>query len=310
MDEASSHAAAKAAPVRAVAVSRVAPSVLGQGQRGERVKLSFLDSLWVVLPPIQRVFLYQLGEDGGSDDGFQAVVERLKRALADTLAHYLPLAGTLEYVVETGDAFVDCTNAGVAFIEAEGGMDVHRLAGDEAHDTLAFLSLVPELDARVLPAPVLSVQATRLSAGLAVGLSVHHAVADGRAVWRFMEAWSSAAREGSPVTKVLGPPHYSRDVISHPNADELAREMLKTVAPNLPKVRGQYDFSQRFLLARRTFYLGADEIRSLRRRIDDLACAAATEARGAGTANTGDEDGKDDKRKHVSGVILKWRMRY
>uniref|UniRef100_A0A453DSE4 Anthocyanin 5-aromatic acyltransferase n=1 Tax=Aegilops tauschii subsp. strangulata TaxID=200361 RepID=A0A453DSE4_AEGTS len=41
------------------------------------------------------------------------------------------------------------------------------------------------------------------------------------------------------------------------------------------QVRGQYDFSQRFLLARRTFYLGADEIRSLRRRIDDLASAEA-----------------------------------
>ena len=55
------------------------------------------------------VFLYQLGEDGGDGFQFQAVVERLKRALADTLAHYLPLAGTLEYEVETGDAFVDCT---------------------------------------------------------------------------------------------------------------------------------------------------------------------------------------------------------
>ena len=27
-----------------------------------------------------------------------------------------------------------------------------------------------------------------------------------------------------------------------------------------------------------------------------------------GTATTGDENSKDDKRKHVSGVILKWRM--
>ncbi|XBI25141.1 hypothetical protein VPH35_050120 [Triticum aestivum] len=159
-------------------------------------------------------------------------------------------------------------------------MDVRRLAGDEAHDILAFLSLVPELDARVLPAPVLSVQATRLSAGLAVGLCVHHAVADGRTVWRFMEAWSSASREGSPVTKVLGPPHYSRDVIHHANADELAREMLKTVGPNLPEVRGQHDFSQRFLLARRTFYLGTDDIQSLRRRIDDLASAEAAAAGG------------------------------
>ncbi|KAM3211045.1 hypothetical protein ACQJBY_064714 [Aegilops geniculata] len=266
MGEASSDAAAKAAAVRAVAVSRVAPSVLGEVQR---VELSFFDSPWVVLPPIQRVFLYELGDA----DGFPAVVERLKRALADTLAHYLPLAGMLEYAVETGDAFVDCTHAGVAFLEAEGDMDVRRLAGDEAHDIVAFLSLVPELDARVLPAPVLSVQATRLSGGLAVGLSVHHVVADGRAVWRFMEAWSSASREGSPVTKVLGPPHYGREVIQHPNGDELARDMLKTVAPNLPVVRGQYDFSQRFLRARRTFYLGADDIRSLRRRIDDLALA-------------------------------------
>jgi len=233
MSEASSNAA-----VRVLAVSRVAPSVLGDRQRGERVKLSFLDSPWVVLPPIQRMFLYQLGEDdvGGGDDGFPAVVERLKRALADTLAHYLPLAGTLAYAMDTGDAFVDCTNPGVAFVEAEADMDVRRLAGDEAHDIVAFLSLVPELDVRVFPAPVLSVQATRLGAGLAVGLSVHHAVADGRAVWRFMEAWSSASRDGSPVTKVLGPPHYSRDVIPHPNGDELARELLKTVAPNLPVV--------------------------------------------------------------------------
>ncbi|KAE8766763.1 Anthocyanin 5-aromatic acyltransferase [Hordeum vulgare] len=266
MGEASSDAATKATAVRAVTVSRVAPSVHGV----ERVKLSFFDSPWVVLPPIQRVFLYELGDA----DGFPAVVNRLKRALSDTLAHYLPLAGMLEYAVDTGDAFVDCTNAGVAFLEAEGDMDVPRLAGDEAHDILAFLNLVPELDARVLPAPVLSVQATRLGGGLAVGLSVHHAVADGRAVWRFMEAWSSASREGSPVTKVLGPPHYGREVIPHPpNGDELAREMLKTVAPNLPVVRGQYDFSQRFLRARRTFYLGIDDIRSLRRRIDDLASA-------------------------------------
>jgi hypothetical protein len=41
----------------------------------------------------------------------------------------------------------------------------------------------------VLLAHVLSVQATRIPGiGLALGLSVHHAVADGQAVWRFMAA--------------------------------------------------------------------------------------------------------------------------
>ncbi|KAM0879380.1 hypothetical protein ACQ4PT_034275 [Festuca glaucescens] len=239
MGEATSDVAAQASALRVLAVSRVTPSALGEGQHaGLRLKLSFFDSPWVMLPPIQRVFLYELGEDGGGDQGFPAVVDRLKRALADTLAHYLPLAGRLEYVAETGDVFVDCSNAGVAFVEAEADVDVRRLAGDEEHDIPAFLGLVPELDAWVLPAPVLCVQATRLGAGagLAVGLSVHHAVADGRAVWRFMEAWASASREGSPITKALGPPHYGREAVAYPNGDELGREMLRTVAPNLPTV--------------------------------------------------------------------------
>ena len=73
--------------------------------------------------------------------------------------------------------------------------------------------------------------------GLALGLSVHHAVADGQAVWRFVGAWAAAAREGSPVTKALGPPHYDRAAVHVPNGDEFAREMLRKIAPNLPVVR-------------------------------------------------------------------------
>ncbi|KAL6658944.1 hypothetical protein ACP70R_002984 [Stipagrostis hirtigluma subsp. patula] len=262
--------------VRVLAVSRVAPAPAPA--RAEHVKLSFFDTPWVVLPPIQRVFLYELPGAGG--DEFPAVVGRLKASLAATLALYLPLAGKLAHVAETGDVVVDCSDdPGVAFVEAEAGegMDVGKLAGDEAHDIPAFLALVPELDARVLPAPVLSVQATRLGGaggGLALGISVHHAVADGQAMWRFMGAWAAAAREGSPVTKSLGPPHYGRDAIRIPGGDEFAREMLKKVAPNLP-VAGMmdYDFSKRFRLSRRTFYLAADDIKSLKRRIDALAAA-------------------------------------
>ncbi|KQJ95200.1 phenolic glucoside malonyltransferase 2 [Brachypodium distachyon] len=272
MGEASSDVPAAAAAVRVLAVARVAPSAV-EDEAGRRVKLSFFDTPWVVLPPIQRVFLYEL--ELAAADGFPAVVDRLKRALADTLAHYLPLAGTLEYVAETGDAVIDCSDAGVAFVEADGiGMDVRALAGDEAHDVAAFQSLVPELDVRVLPAPVLSVQATRLGAGVAIGFSVHHAVADGRAVWRFIEAWASASRVGSPVTDDLAPPHYGREAVPHARGDELARELLKMVAPNVPVVNtGQFDFSQRVLRARRTFHLCADDIRSLKQRIDALAAA-------------------------------------
>ncbi|KAK3157545.1 hypothetical protein QOZ80_2AG0124070 [Eleusine coracana subsp. coracana] len=205
----------------------------------------------------ELLFLYDLlpGDD------FPAAVRCVKESLAVALALYLPLAGRLAYVAETGDVVVDyCSdsdNVGVAFVEAEArGMDLRRLAGDEAHDVLAFHGLVPELDGRVLPAPALSVQATRLGGGgMALGVSVHHAAADGHALARFLDAWASASR------------------------DEFARERLSKFAPNLPTVNTRnYDFTHRFKLARRTFYLSADDIQCLKQRINELALAEAKTA--------------------------------
>ncbi|TVU31016.1 hypothetical protein EJB05_22678, partial [Eragrostis curvula] len=273
--------------VGVIAVSRVAPAAAPAAEReGDQIiKLSFFDTPWVASSPVQLVFLYELP----SADDVPAAVRRLKESLAVTLALYLPLAGRLAYVPETRDVVLDCSDddaLGVAFVEAEGagGMDVRRLAGDEAHDVTAFNGLVPELDVAVLPAPVLSVQATRLGGGgLAVGVSVHHAVADGHALARFLHAWASASREGSgsPVTESLGRPCYSRQVIVHPRADEFARERLHKVAPNLPTVNTRkHDVTQRLELARRTFYLSADAIRSLKQRINALASAEAAEASG------------------------------
>ncbi|CAM0948447.1 unnamed protein product [Alopecurus aequalis] len=256
--------------VQLLSVSRVAPS---QQQHGGRVKLSYLDVSFVSLPAVQHLLLYDLGE---REDGFPAMVARLKAALAETLTQYLPCAGRLEYEVETGDIVIDCSDPGVTFVDAQAhGMDVRRLAFDEVHDMPAFVSLVPELDARVLPAPVMSVQVTRLGAcGFAVGMTMHHAVADGRAMWRFMEAWASSSREGS--SPGLDPPMYSRDAVHYPRADELAHKWLKLIAPNLPVViSGEHGLTSPLLrLARRTFHISADGIRSLKRRINDLATAA------------------------------------
>lgn len=74
---------------------RVAPSPAPVEQ--ERVGLSFFDTPWVVLPPIQRVFLYEMSAaaaaDGGGGDGFAAAVERLKGSLAATLALTCPWQG-------------------------------------------------------------------------------------------------------------------------------------------------------------------------------------------------------------------------
>lgn len=223
--------------VRVLSVCRVAP-VPSSPERGRqvKVKLSILDALWVATPPVQQVFLYELA----AADEFAAVVERLKASLAAALALYLPLAGKLSYVAETGEVLIDCSDdAGVAFVEAEAGMDVRRLAGDAAHDVPALCSLVPrDHDVGVLPAPVMSVQATRLGGGgLAIGMSVHHAVADGRAMGLFKAAWTSLARGCSPAADPLvGLPVCDREAVFRPRDNVLAREVLRKVAPNLPRV--------------------------------------------------------------------------
>jgi len=57
-----------------------------------------------------------------------------------------------------------------------------------------------------------------------------------------------------------------------------------------------YDFSQRFRLGRRTFYLAADDIRSLKHRIDALAAAAGDSATTTTTTTT-------KKKKQVSTFV-------
>ncbi|KAK3145090.1 hypothetical protein QOZ80_4AG0322910 [Eleusine coracana subsp. coracana] len=152
--------------VRMRAISRVVPV---EDASHVKVKLSFLD------------------------------VQRLKESLAVSLPLCLPLAGKLVYVEVTGDVVVDCSDPGVPFFEAEVvDMDVDQLATDEAQNIPKFLSMMPEFDGRALPAPVFAVQATRLHGGMALVISTHHAVLDGRSVARFIDLWASACR-GSTV---------------------------------------------------------------------------------------------------------------
>ncbi|KAJ1257153.1 hypothetical protein BS78_K194600 [Paspalum vaginatum] len=208
--------------VRWLSLSRVTPAP-APADNNVKVKLSFLDAPWVATRPVQQVFQY---DRAGGEQEFAAAVKRLRESLAAALALYLPLAGKLAYVEETRDVVVDCSDPGVAFFEAEAVAD----GGVEAE------SLLPELDARVLPAPVMTVQATRLivGGGMALGVSALHAVVDGRAFVLFLDAWFSISRGGSPMAVPM--PDYDRAAVAraHPCSDELTRHVLSKVVPNLP----------------------------------------------------------------------------
>ncbi|TKW19624.2 hypothetical protein SEVIR_4G032500v4 [Setaria viridis] len=211
------------------------------------VELSFMEVLFVDrVMPMRRLFFYE----GPGVPAFPRLVRSLRSSLAVALALFPPLSGKLAHrpSAAAGDVVVDCSPAavssGVKFVEAEygGGIeDMRRVAGggSDEGDREALTELGPELDATRLPAPVLAVQVTRPAVGRAavVAVALHHAVADGHSAWQFMRAWAALSRmEVSPsrAGADLAPPAFDRTPLRYPEADELARKILRTVAPALP----------------------------------------------------------------------------
>nr|BAD68412.1 anthocyanin 5-aromatic acyltransferase-like [Oryza sativa Japonica Group]BAD68767.1 anthocyanin 5-aromatic acyltransferase-like [Oryza sativa Japonica Group] len=191
--------------VRVLAVSHVHPDEAAVGAAWpppNTVELSFLDSFQVARGAIQRLFFYE----GDDLPPFQSIVGALQSSLAAALPVFLPLSGKLAYLPESGDVVIDyspdAVSPGVRFVEAEysGSVDdMRRLAGDDEHQIEAFLQLVPELEVSMLPAPLLAVQVTRprddnvggggAGGAVAVGVAIHHGVADGQSVWQFIKAY-------------------------------------------------------------------------------------------------------------------------
>uniref|UniRef100_A0ACD5XG35 Uncharacterized protein n=1 Tax=Avena sativa TaxID=4498 RepID=A0ACD5XG35_AVESA len=236
----------------------------------EPIKLTSMEAIWVAFPVLQHVLLF---EDAGMPP-FDAVLQSLKSSLAARLANFAPLAGKLVHLKDTGDVAISCSPSdSVKFVVAESDTDVRRLASDEEHDLPVLKQLVPDVDMSELPTAVLAVQATRLEGGVAVGLTLHHAVADGRSFWTFVEAWAAACRGEAPATT----PTFDRSLIKLPGDEELARRIYRKLAPNLPlvtpplpRVEGRARFTCR------TFTLGVADIQRLKRHIVHLGEADGT----------------------------------
>ncbi|KAJ1273069.1 hypothetical protein BS78_06G251900 [Paspalum vaginatum] len=257
-------------PVRVTDISYVAAPA---GAAALPIKLNAMEAQWVVFPPLQHLLIFG-GEGDQQLPPFDAVLRSLKSSLAATLATHAPLAGRLHYLADTGDVAILCSAAddGVKFVAAECDADVRRLAGDEDHDVHTFERLVPELDTSELPHPLLAVQATRLGGGgVALGLTLHHGVADGRSLWAFVGAWAAACRGDAPPP---APPVFDRARVTMPGGDELARQVLRKYAPNLPlaslpaSIEEQREDRTRF--CRRTFTLDAQHVQRLKARISQL----------------------------------------
>ncbi|XP_051219798.1 malonyl-CoA:anthocyanidin 5-O-glucoside-6''-O-malonyltransferase-like [Lolium perenne] len=256
-------------PVRIVGASYVGVPATAE-LPPEPIKLTAMEALWVVIRMLQHVLLYHDADMPPFDD----ILHSLKSSLATTLGSFAPLAGRLVHLKDTGDVGISCSRSdGVRFVVAESDADIRRLAGDEEHDVRVLEGLVPAVDMSELPTAVLAVQATRFQGGFAVGLTVHHGVADGRSLWTFVEAWASACRGQIPAAT----PTFDRSLIKLPGGEELASSILQKIAPNLPSAALASPIGEDIArFTRRTFTLDAHDIQRLKQRIVDLGEAHGT----------------------------------
>ncbi|CAN6299638.1 unnamed protein product [Urochloa humidicola] len=249
---------------------------------GRRVALSPFDAYWAALPPIRRVFLFA---PPSPPVPFAHIAGALRSSLAAVLPAFHPFAGELVHdPAEPRPVAIACgEGAGVAFVEAETELDFARLAEEGAeHDVGALQQLVPDIRRDELPAPVMAAQVTEFiggGGGIAVGVTLHHAAADGRGLWRFLEMWAAAAA-GSETVPVAGEPAsplHDRSLVSFEGDDELARIFLRQVAPDLPRIvsKTKTDPSSgpQNQLSRRTFTLSSSVIQRLKQQ---LAAATGT----------------------------------
>ncbi|CAM0901900.1 unnamed protein product [Alopecurus aequalis] len=223
------------------------------------IKLTAMEALWLLFPVLQHVLLFE----GADLPTFDAIVQSLRSSLATTLASFVPLAGRLVHLKDTADVAISCsTSDRVKLVVAESDADIGHLAGDEEHDLRLLELLVPEVDMSVLPTAVLAVQATRFQGGVAVGLTVHHGVADGRSLWTFVEAWATACRGETPAVALT----FDRSLINLPGVD--VRSVLRKLVPNLPVTTPPSSIMEdRTRFTRRTFTLDARDIQRLKQRI-------------------------------------------
>ncbi|CAN0830052.1 Benzyl alcohol O-benzoyltransferase, partial [Linum grandiflorum] len=139
----------------------------------------------------------------------------IRRAVAETLVYYYPLAGRLREVRPKGRKLVvDCTGEGVLFIEAD--VDVRLSEFGEIRPPFAcveeLLFDVPGSSA-VVDSPLLLIQVTRLQCGgFIVAFRIQHCMSDAAGLIQFMSAVAEIARGATTAPTVT--PVWERHILT------------------------------------------------------------------------------------------------
>ncbi|XP_012841131.1 PREDICTED: pelargonidin 3-O-(6-caffeoylglucoside) 5-O-(6-O-malonylglucoside) 4'''-malonyltransferase-like [Erythranthe guttata] len=142
--------------------------------------------------------------DGGWAENTRAAVAEVESGGGRAIQNVLQLAESLSERYIKNDGFVDCSDQGVEFVEAQvvddDDVDFNGLVSKmEMEELNNLLSRTPHQVDELPTDPLLSVQVTEFKCGgLAIGVSVAHRIFDGYSFGMFVDAWSTANNNNHP----------------------------------------------------------------------------------------------------------------
>lgn len=302
-------------PVSVMQQCQVSPSQLPPAGKPRTLPLTFFGLVFWEVPPVQRLFFYDNADLLGAPEFLLHELPLFEKSLAAALRHFYPLAGTLVCSIPEAGApqVVFSDGDSVRLTVAIGGDDFQDLAGDHARDTARLRPLLPSLPrhgggggSRCSTQDVFAVQLTVFPhAGLCIGTTLHHAVADGSSYVYFMRTWAAIHRlgpeSGGKWAVVDAPPLLDRSVVRDDNGlREVFLRDHRALAAAGGKRLHDWDLSQRPGAADLATFRFTDKLlRGLGRQVESetsarrcspyaLACGAAwagiVHARGSGAS--------------------------
>jgi hypothetical protein len=139
----------------------------------------------------------------------------LEAGLATALAEYREWAGRLG-VDGTGNRAIMLNDAGARYVEATADAELSSSVVLELTTGANLLSLYPSCEDGAKE--LLLAQVTRFRCGsIIVGVSMHHRVADGHAIWAFLFAWGQAtATRGVGIDPIVPVQRHDRSSLFAP----------------------------------------------------------------------------------------------
>ncbi|KAK7277068.1 hypothetical protein RIF29_18217 [Crotalaria pallida] len=241
--------------VKVVEVCLVAP----KSGSPTSLPLTFYDRRCLRLLPVEHLFFYEFPKSSSPPSSscssfFDSVVPNLKHSLSLTLQHFLPFAGNLTWSFHDSSSPFPIINYNpgdavpLTIAESSNPQNFNIICSNLCEESKRH-PLIPFLNTSDEKASLLAIQATLFpTIGFCIGITTHHAAADGIAISLFIRAWaytcSKLLMESSPLSlsSLSLPEHliplYDRSVIRDSSTSTILEPNNRSLKLSYFRARG------------------------------------------------------------------------